>query len=98
MKELTSKIQHLMQNKQSRPILTVILGGVSLLTLGAALAYWQTDQQKWCLRFTSAGDQEVTYSRGCYNPRRYKQWVITAAASDHHLASRYGLKAPTRGA
>jgi hypothetical protein len=54
--------------------------GIGLVAAGVAFAYWQNVQQQWCVRFTSSGGQEVTYSRGCYSPQRYKKWVITASA------------------
>lgn len=59
--------------------LAAIVGGVGVLAIGSAAAYWQMQESQWCLRFTSSGGQEVTYSWGCHNPRRYRQWVITAS-------------------
>jgi protein-S-isoprenylcysteine O-methyltransferase Ste14 len=65
--------------KLNKKVIAVV-AGVGLVSAGAALAYWQSMQQQWCVRFTSSGGQEVTYSRGCYSPQRYKKWVITASA------------------
>jgi len=57
-----------------------IAAGASLLAAGAAFTYWQYLQHQWCVQFTSSGGQEVTYSRGCYNPERYKKWTTNALA------------------
>lgn len=60
-----------------KPIVTV--AGIGLLIAGGTAAYWRFHQNQWCVRFTSSGGQEVTYSRGCINPQRYKRWVTTAS-------------------
>ena len=65
--------------KFSKKIIAIV-AGAGLLAAGAAASYWQSTQQQWCVRFTSSGSQEVTYSRGCASPQRYKKWVITASA------------------
>ncbi len=57
-----------------------IAAGASLLAAGAAFTYWHYLQRQWCVQFTSSGGQEVTYSRGCYNPERYKKWTTNALA------------------
>jgi hypothetical protein len=72
----------------------VIAGGFGVLAIGAAAAYWQLQERQWCLRFTSNGGQEVTYSWGCHNPRRYKQWVVTASNPNLSSLHRQQLMAP----
>ncbi|WP_421657798.1 hypothetical protein [Leptothermofonsia sp. ETS-13] len=67
--------------------LIAIAAGISLLTAGTAFAYWQHLQRQWCVQFTSTGGQEVTYSRGCYSPKRYKKWTVTAMKDSFHLSA-----------
>jgi hypothetical protein len=64
---------------KDRKGLIAIAVGVNLLAAGIAFAYWQYLQRQWCVQFASSGGQEVTYSRGCYNPERYKKWTMTAS-------------------
>ncbi|QZZ19367.1 hypothetical protein J5X98_18530 [Leptothermofonsia sichuanensis E412] len=61
-----------------RKVLIAIATSIGLLASGSALVYWQHLQRQWCVQFTSSNRQEVRYSRGCYSPKRYKQWTITA--------------------
>jgi hypothetical protein len=65
---------------KSKKRLIAIAIGLNLLAAGTAFAYWQYLQRQWCVQFASSGGQEVTYSRGCYNPERYKKWSVTASA------------------
>lgn len=58
--------------------LMLIAVGVGVLAAGTAVGYWQHSQHEWCVQFTSAGGQEVTYSHGCLNHQRYKKWTLTA--------------------
>lgn len=60
-----------------------LVGGAGLMAIGGH--YWQAQNYQWCVRFTSTGGQEVTFSRGCRNPQRYKQWVIMAALAGRRL-------------
>jgi len=63
--------------------------GAGLLAIGSGWAYWQHRQQQWCVRFTSVGGQEVTYSRGCLpTQQRYKKWTLTASAENHFSLQR----------
>ncbi|UBF24494.1 hypothetical protein K9N68_22765 [Kovacikia minuta CCNUW1] len=68
-----------------RKRLMAIAVGVGVLAAGAMFAYWYYLQQQWCVQFTANGGQEVTYSRGCYNPERYKKWTITATTDGEGL-------------
>ena len=56
-----------------------IAAGIGLLTAGSAVAYWRHSQRAWCVQFASNSGQEVTYSRGCLSPHRYKQWPLTVS-------------------
>lgn len=67
--------------KLGKPI-ALIAAGIGLLAIGSGFAYWHLSQRQWCVQFTSRGGQEVTYSRGCMNPQRYKKWVITASTAN----------------
>jgi len=55
-----------------------IAATVGAIAITSALLYWHAKQRQWCVQFTSSGGQEVTYSRGCGNPQRYKTWTVTA--------------------
>lgn len=68
-----------------------LIGGITLLTIGAAIGYWFVFPQQSCTRVTTGG-QEVTYSRGCFKPQRYRKWVITAEAMDCVDCPRSGRK------
>jgi hypothetical protein len=60
----------------NRKTLTIAVGGAGLLAIGAA-TYWHL-QQGECTQVRASGGQEVTYSRGCLNPQRYRKWTVTA--------------------
>lgn len=60
------------QVKQKIKTIALVSTGVGLAAIGAGVAYWQFAQSQWCVQFTSGGGQEVTFSRGCINPQRYK--------------------------
>jgi ABC-type enterochelin transport system permease subunit len=62
--------------KLSKRSIALLVSGCSMAIAGATI-YWQLSQPEACVRFT-AGGQEVTYSRGCINPQRYKRWVVTS--------------------
>ncbi|MBD2021271.1 hypothetical protein H6F43_13910 [Leptolyngbya sp. FACHB-36] len=64
-----------------------ITAGIGLLTVGGAIAYWQISQPQGCVHLTSSGGQEVTFSRGCIYPQRYKKWAITALAEPSSVVS-----------
>ncbi len=55
--------------------LLIFLGG---LALGGAIAYPLLNPQQDCVQVKTTGGLEVTYSRGCFHPQRYKKWLITA--------------------
>jgi len=55
-----------------------VLGSVACVGFGLGYLYFQMNRQQWCVRFASDTSQEVTYSRGCISPNRYKKWVITS--------------------
>jgi hypothetical protein len=59
-----------------RKTLAIAAGGVGLLAIGAT-TYWQLHQGQ-CTQVRASGSQEVTYSRGCINPQRYRKWTVTA--------------------
>jgi hypothetical protein len=67
--------------------LIAIAAGISLVAAGTAFVYWQHLQRQWCVQFTSSGGQEVTYSRGCYSPKRYKKWTVTAMKHPFRLST-----------
>ncbi|XGV95096.1 MAG: hypothetical protein ACAF41_20405 [Leptolyngbya sp. BL-A-14] len=62
--------------------LVLVAAGVSVLAAGTAVGYWWHSQREWCVQFTAAGGQEVTYSRGCMNHQRYKKWTLTALRTE----------------
>lgn len=80
-----------MTNAKLRKPIVWIAAGIGLLGIGSGFAYWQS-QRQWCVQFTSGGGQEVTYSRGCINPQRYKKWVITASAASTPVSLHPTLK------
>ncbi|HEY9908245.1 MAG TPA: hypothetical protein V6D18_11655 [Thermosynechococcaceae cyanobacterium] len=53
-----------------------VVGGVGLLAIGAA-TFWKLQQE--CTQVRASGGQEVTFSRGCINPQRYRRWTVTAS-------------------
>jgi hypothetical protein len=52
---------------------------ISGLGVGGAIAYRSLNVSQDCVRLNTTGGQEVTYSRGCLHPQRYKKWVINAS-------------------
>lgn len=64
-----------------QPIVKIvaITSTLVILSVGGGLAYWLLNQRQWCVQAVSNGGQEVTYSRGCLSPHRYKRWVRTAS-------------------
>ncbi len=67
-----------MKTLNLRRKLLAIATGIGILMAGSGYAYWRYSQRQWCVQFTSSGNQEVTYSRGCSSPERYKKWSVTA--------------------
>lgn len=63
-------------SRLNRKVISIALGGAGLLAIGAA-TYWQLRQGE-CTQVRANGGQEVTYSRGCINPQRYRKWTVTA--------------------
>lgn len=70
------EIQPMKRVKLQKRSIVLLIAGCSLAAAGG-IAYWKLSHPEGCVRFT-AGGQEVTYSRGCINPQRYKKWVITS--------------------
>jgi hypothetical protein len=87
------------QVKQRIKPIALVAAGVGLVAIGTGVAYWQFSQSQRCVQFTSGGGQEVTFSRGCINPQRYKKWVITAQAAQpaHDRQQESRLISSTRG-
>ncbi len=52
---------------------------ISGVGVGGAIAYRALNVPQDCVRLNTTGGQEVTYSRGCLHPQKYKKWVITAS-------------------
>jgi hypothetical protein len=65
------------QLKQWKKPIALAIGTFSLIGVGIGIAYWQSNQRQWCVQFASDTSQEVTYSRGCISPKRFKKWVTT---------------------
>ena len=63
--------------KLNRKAIAIVLGGAGLLAIGGA-AFWQLRPGGCTQVRASGGGQEVTYSRGCINPQRYRKWTVTA--------------------
>jgi hypothetical protein len=69
-----------MNTRFRKIVLSAIASGIGCVVAASAVAYWHSIQRNWCVQFTAVGGQEITYSRGCHNPKRYKQWAVTAKA------------------
>ena len=63
-------------SRWNRKTFAIAVGGAGLLAIGTAIC-WQLRQGE-CTQVRASGGQEVTYSRGCLNPQRYRKWTVTA--------------------